>query len=63
MRHIDGASYGDGAPRPMDEDDALEQAESEIRRLKGIMLKAAGLLCIGDKRVQAALDLLQKGAL
>lgn len=34
VRHIDAAGYGAGQPRPMDEDDALEQAEAEIRRLK-----------------------------
>ena len=34
VRHIDGAAYGDGKQRIMDEDDALEQAEAEIRRLK-----------------------------
>jgi NTP pyrophosphatase (non-canonical NTP hydrolase) len=37
VRHIDAAGYGAGAPRPMDEDDALEQAEAEIRRLKGVI--------------------------
>jgi hypothetical protein len=37
VRHIDGAAYGDGQQRIMDEDDALEQAEAEIRRLKGLL--------------------------
>lgn len=37
MKHIDAVSYGNGNPRPMDEDDALEQAEAEIRRLKNII--------------------------
>jgi len=44
VRHVDAAGYGSNQPRPMDEDDALEQAEAEIRRLKAALeaaLKAA----------------------
>lgn len=45
VRHIDSASYGTSAERPiMDEDDALERAESEIRRLRSLLREAHGLL-------------------
>jgi len=43
-RHIDAAGYGSGQPRPMDEDDALEQAEAEIRKLNATV-KCLMALC------------------
>jgi hypothetical protein len=44
VKHIDGAGYGAGEPKPiMDEDDALEQAEADIRRLKALLLVAVSL--------------------
>ena len=44
IKHIDGKGYGEGGPRPiMDEDDALEQAEAEIRRLNTIVRSLTAL--------------------
>jgi len=39
VRHIDGAGYGAGREYTHDEDGALEQAEQEIRRLKGRLVE------------------------